>query len=182
MTEAREVEAERMDMPATTESEHTDVDGRHEELRRDDDTRADDLAEPEVTSESTTDFDSDTELDTPTPTPMQPAATTSGAGTPMPTGGQHTATTATTSPVAATPGDTHRHDDDWRSVQASFVDDPADAVHEADALVGRLIDEIIRERETLSGRNTAAGETEELRQALREYRKLYQRLVPADRS
>jgi hypothetical protein len=179
MTEAREVEAERMDMPATTESEHTDVDARDEELRRADDTRADDLAEPEVTSESTTDFDSDTELETPTPTPMQPAATTTGTGTPMPTGGQHTATTA---PVAATHGDTHRHDDDWRSVQASFVDDPADAVQEADALVGRLIDEIIREREALSGRNTAAGETEELRQALREYRRLYQRLVPADRS
>ncbi len=77
-----------------------------------------------------------------------------------------------------------RYLNDWRSVQASFVDDPQAAVGKAEALVGHVIDDVTsrisKRRAELSGRRTSTeGErTEQLRQALRGYRALLRQLVP----
>ncbi|HEX3588809.1 MAG TPA: hypothetical protein VHV74_04185 [Pseudonocardiaceae bacterium] len=189
MTEARRMDAERMEMPPVPDTERTDVDAR-DDLRDDDltgDTREStmDLGPDTMPADRADDRPGDVNTDTadrtvmPAPTSQPTATTGTGTAIPMPSG-QHQ-NTATTAPVATAQGGTHRHDDDWRAVQAGFVDDPAGAVRDADALVGGLIDEIIREREALSERDTDSGEqTERRRLVLREYRKLYQRLVPAD--
>ena len=171
MTEAKKVDAERMDASAATDSERID-DARAGGLTVDepDETRAD---------RSTMDTEPDEARTAAMHTNRPGAPAGTGSAIPMPSGDQHT---ATMTPAAGMHGDTHRYDEDWRAVQAGFVDDPAGAVRDADALVGRLIDEVTRRRAALSERDTGSGEqTEQLRQALREYRTLYQRLVPAER-
>lgn len=81
--------------------------------------------------------------------------------------------------------DADRYLDEWRSVQASFVDDPSAATGRAEALVGQVIDDLtarIDERRTaLSAQRTSTeGErTEQLRLALRGYRALLRELLPA---
>lgn len=71
----------------------------------------------------------------------------------------------------------------WRDLQASFVDDPGDAVQRADGLVGEVVESLTS---TLNSRTAAlrdrwqsAGDsgTEEMRQALREYRDVLERLL-----
>lgn len=71
----------------------------------------------------------------------------------------------------------------WERIQGRFVDEPRSAVEEADALVGRVVDDLSRafagQRERLE-RQWKAGEdvsTEELRRALQRYRAFFQRLV-----
>ncbi|WP_052391249.1 hypothetical protein [Streptomyces sp. NRRL B-24484] len=74
---------------------------------------------------------------------------------------------------------------EWEAVQAGFVDDPADAVRRADALVARaadLVAEAVRRRR--EGLHTEPGTpaapdagTEELRLALRDYRGVLDRLL-----
>lgn len=84
--------------------------------------------------------------------------------------------------------DVERYRNDWRNVQSGFVDDPAAAVREADALVGRLFDTITRriseQRAALSAQrpDDAADRTEQLRLALRHYRTVFEQLLPARHS
>lgn len=71
----------------------------------------------------------------------------------------------------------------WREVQTMFVDDPRDAVTRADDLVSgalqRLTDGYAQRLQQLETRWSSGGEvdTEELRQALRGYRDLFDQLV-----
>jgi hypothetical protein len=71
----------------------------------------------------------------------------------------------------------------WDSVQAGFVDDPRDCVHEADALVsdvvGQLTTGFTRARSRLEdqwGRGEEAS-TEDLRVTLKRYREFFERLL-----
>jgi hypothetical protein len=73
----------------------------------------------------------------------------------------------------------------WQEIQAEFVDEPRKAVHDADALVTdlmqRLAEMLAGEREQLESRMGASGDvsTEDLRQGLRRYRSLFERLLAA---
>jgi hypothetical protein len=71
----------------------------------------------------------------------------------------------------------------WDSIQASFVDEPREAVSAADALVAEVLQELARsfatERESLEKEWTLGDQvsTEDLRQALRHYRSFFDRLL-----
>ncbi|MTE16851.1 hypothetical protein [Nocardia aurantiaca] len=71
----------------------------------------------------------------------------------------------------------------WRDIQIRFVDDPKDAVTRADGLVAdaleQLTDRCARRREELESRwaRGDAADTEEMRQALRGYRELFDQLA-----
>jgi len=73
----------------------------------------------------------------------------------------------------------------WQEIQAGFVDEPRKAVHDADALVTdlmqRLAEMLASERDQLESRMGASGDasTEDLRQGLRRYRSLFERLIAA---
>jgi hypothetical protein len=71
----------------------------------------------------------------------------------------------------------------WEAIQTGFVDQPRDAVAQADALVSQLVtrltDVFTRERSNLEGQ-WAKGDnvsTEDLRVALTRYRSFFQRLL-----
>jgi hypothetical protein len=71
----------------------------------------------------------------------------------------------------------------WHDIQGRFVDEPRQAVEEADQLVAavtsRIAEVFTKERATLE-REWSAGQdvsTEDLRQALRRYRSFFQRLL-----
>jgi hypothetical protein len=70
----------------------------------------------------------------------------------------------------------------WQEIQAGFVDEPRRAVQDADALVVDMMDRLARmlasERDQLESLG-AAGQvsTEDLRQGLRRYRGLFERLL-----
>jgi hypothetical protein len=72
---------------------------------------------------------------------------------------------------------------DWQSVQASFVDEPRQAVQRADELVAFAIKQIAetfaRERSTLEAQWDRDGDvsTEDLRVALTKYRSFFHRLL-----
>ena len=71
----------------------------------------------------------------------------------------------------------------WDRVQASFVDEPRQAVHEADGLVEQMMERITnqfaKERKQLEERwdNGTNASTEELRQAFQRYRAFFGRLL-----
>jgi hypothetical protein len=71
----------------------------------------------------------------------------------------------------------------WEAIQTGFVDQPRDAVAQADALVSqlmtRLTDVFARERSTLEGQWTKGDNvsTEDLRVALTRYRSFFHRLL-----
>jgi hypothetical protein len=73
----------------------------------------------------------------------------------------------------------------WESIQTTFVDDPRNAVENADALVAelmqRLADGFARERERLEGQWSRGEDvsTEDLRVALQRYRSFFRRLLSA---
>jgi hypothetical protein len=73
----------------------------------------------------------------------------------------------------------------WQEIQAEFVDEPRKAVQDADALVTdlmrRLAETLACERDQLESRMGAGGDvsTEDLRQGLRRYRSLFERLLAA---
>jgi hypothetical protein len=73
----------------------------------------------------------------------------------------------------------------WEAIQTTFVDDPRDAVENADALVAelmqRLADGFARERERLEGQWSRGEDvsTEDLRVVLRRYRSFFRRLLSA---
>jgi hypothetical protein len=71
----------------------------------------------------------------------------------------------------------------WKEIQAGFVDEPAQAVREADALVAELMERLTAmfatERGELEARWKGDGQvsTEDLRQGLRRYRSFFERLL-----
>ncbi len=71
----------------------------------------------------------------------------------------------------------------WRDIQASFVDEPSRAVAEADTLVAdlmqRLAHALYDQRAALEARWAGRDDvsTEELRQGLRRYRSMFERLL-----
>ena len=73
----------------------------------------------------------------------------------------------------------------WKDIQAEFVDEPAAAVREADALVAELMQRLATmfasERAELENRWGGGNQvsTEELRQGLRLYRSFFERLLAA---
>jgi len=73
----------------------------------------------------------------------------------------------------------------WQEIQAGFVDEPRKAVQDADALVTdlmrRLAETLASEREQLESRMGVEADvsTEDLRQGLRRYRSLFERLLAA---
>jgi hypothetical protein len=75
------------------------------------------------------------------------------------------------------------YSDRWRNVQAEFVDEPQRAVREADGLVAEVIQTLAAtfadQRKTLEERWSDGSEvsTEDLRQALMQYRAFFQRLL-----
>jgi len=81
--------------------------------------------------------------------------------------------------------DMERFRGDWNEIQASFVDEPRQAVQRADQLVDsmiqRLTESFAGERGKLEqGWSRGPGvSTEDLRQALRRYRSFFDRLLAA---
>jgi hypothetical protein len=70
----------------------------------------------------------------------------------------------------------------WREIQAGFVDEPRRAIQDADALVVDMMDRLARmlasEREQIESLGeTGTVSTEDLRQGLRRYRALFERLL-----
>jgi hypothetical protein len=71
----------------------------------------------------------------------------------------------------------------WRQIQANFVDNPRDAVSNAHGLVGSVIDNIVRKFEQERGQleqRWSSGEdvsTEDLRTCLQTYRDFFGRLL-----
>lgn len=67
----------------------------------------------------------------------------------------------------------------WREVQAGFVDDPRDAVRQADELVDEVFDRVVKRKQELTDRwkDADQGDTERLRVTLREYRSLLDELA-----
>src|SRR5215470_1224920 len=79
-------------------------------------------------------------------------------------------------------GDQERFMARWQEIQAGFVDEPRQAVQDADALVVDMMDRLARmlasERDQLESLGaTGQVSTEDLRQGLRRYRTLYERLL-----
>jgi hypothetical protein len=73
----------------------------------------------------------------------------------------------------------------WQSIQAAFVDEPQEAVQQADALVNDVIDRLTRTfRQTKESLETQLAEaedvsTEDLRVGLQRYRSFFERLLAA---
>jgi hypothetical protein len=73
----------------------------------------------------------------------------------------------------------------WKDIQAEFVDEPEQAVQEADALVAELMQRLAAmfatERAELEKRWAGSHQvsTEDLRQGLRRYRSFFERLLAA---
>jgi molecular chaperone GrpE (heat shock protein) len=73
----------------------------------------------------------------------------------------------------------------WQSIQAAFVDEPQQAVQQADALVTDVIKRLTRTfEETKDSLETQLGEaedisTEDLRVGLQRYRSFFERLLAA---
>ena len=71
----------------------------------------------------------------------------------------------------------------WNGIQAAFVDDPRESVHEADALVAEVMKQLAAtfaaERSGLESQWSRGDDvsTEDLRQALRRYRSFFDRLL-----
>lgn len=70
--------------------------------------------------------------------------------------------------------------DRWRELQAGFVDDPAEAVRNADGLIDEIMHELAERKQNLEERwRDAPGDTEELRVAIQEYRSFFNQLLNA---
>jgi molecular chaperone GrpE (heat shock protein) len=73
----------------------------------------------------------------------------------------------------------------WETIQSSFVDEPQQAVEQADALVTEVIKRLTRTfQETRDSLETQLGEaedvsTEDLRVGLQRYRSFFERLLTA---
>jgi hypothetical protein len=82
-------------------------------------------------------------------------------------------------------GSTSGYTSRWHEVQAKFVEEPKDAVREADGLVAEVIQALASsfadQRSQLEGKWDSGSDvtTEDLRQALIQYRSFFQRLLAA---
>lgn len=71
----------------------------------------------------------------------------------------------------------------WRDLQASFVDDPGEAVQRADGLVGEVVESLTSSLTTRTHalrerwKDVDSPDTEDLRQAFRDYRNVLERLL-----
>ena len=76
-----------------------------------------------------------------------------------------------------------KHRERWQAIQADFVDDPREAVKQADELVAQLIQQLAKtfadERSKLEGQWDRGDDvsTEDMRLALRRYRSFFGRLL-----
>lgn len=83
------------------------------------------------------------------------------------------------------PSDTERYRDQWTNVQGEFVDQPRDAVAQADRLVADLMQSLAAQfSETRTGLESQWNDsdnvsTEELRVAMTRYRSFFERLLSA---
>ncbi len=81
--------------------------------------------------------------------------------------------------------DADRYRDQWRSVQSEFVDQPREAVEQADRLVADLMQSLAAQfSETRNGleskwNDSADPSTEDLRVAMTRYRAFFERLLSA---
>ena len=91
--------------------------------------------------------------------------------------------TQTTEPLLG--GDVEQLRERWLSIQSRFVDDPREAVQQADGLVTDVIQRLTRTfEETKESLETQLGEaedvsTEDLRVGLQRYRTFFERLLAA---
>ena len=162
--------AEQADRPEEAEQPE-----QGEELTPEEEARAADAGEPVAVAEPAEAGESDETAAEPVEAAAEPArpAEEAEAAEPVPAA-------APTPPVAAVPAlaaDREELLGRWREVQASFVDDPLQAVNDADALVGDAVDALIarlnaRRQELGIARQGGSADTEQLRQALRSYRDL----------
>lgn len=147
---------------------------------------AGDLAEEPVGDEPVASDLSESNLDEPAVT--EPAGTepvAAAAAEPVATGAKPTPTKAGddagTPLFAADQVDQYRTQ--WREVQSAFVDSPQQAVQEADELVAQVIQNLAatfaEHKRTLEAQwdRGEAGETEDLRLALRQYRSFFNQLL-----
>jgi hypothetical protein len=90
----------------------------------------------------------------------------------------------TTEPLLA-PDAAEKYQGRWQGIQTGFVDEPRNAVREADALVAELMQELAagfaQARETLEAQWDSGDDvsTEDLRVALTRYRSFFERLLSA---
>ncbi|MFF7239946.1 hypothetical protein [Streptomyces collinus] len=86
-------------------------------------------------------------------------------------------------PHLLTDGDEQGFRDRWQRIQSKFVDDPQEAVHDADALVADVMQTLAttfdQHKKNLEGQwnQGTRVDTEELRGALRHYRSFFNRLL-----
>jgi hypothetical protein len=76
--------------------------------------------------------------------------------------------------------DVTRFREQWRELQAGFVDEPRGAVREADTLVSQMMDtltaQLAEQKRSLQGESDAE-DTEKLRVALQRYRSLFDQML-----
>jgi hypothetical protein len=111
-----------------------------------------------------------------------PAAEKTAAGQPEARSFASNAPAASATPLFA-PNEAHEFRDRWDEIQTSFVDEPRQAVEQADSLVAnamkRLAEIFADERAGLEGQWDRGDDvsTEDLRLALRRYRSFFGRLL-----
>jgi hypothetical protein len=117
-------------------------------------------------------------------------AATPPAGKAQPAADDHVATAEAAAPVDEAGALLPEGEEDdfrrrWEEIQTRFVDDPRQAVEDADSLVAgvmkRIAEGFAQARDGLEGQWTAGGDvgTEELRVALQRYRSFFRRLLSA---
>jgi hypothetical protein len=131
-----------------------------------------DLADPRAPSGPPQD-----RQDTASAAPAYPGESTTAAGTPA----QETAPDET--PQLMGPQDEEAFRARWQEIQSEFVDEPRDAVHDADELVADVMQQLAAtfadHKQDLEGQWTRGEDvnTEELRTALQHYRSFFNRLL-----
>jgi hypothetical protein len=150
-----------------------------------------DLAEPRHASNETAEDMPLTREDQPDAEAREPAdrldreaAVSAGPETPPNTGRSVTGSEATGPLLAAEQSD--RFEQRWNGIQTSFVDEPRQAVEQADMLVAELMQELAsgfsETRSRLEAQWDSEGDdasTEDLRVALTRYRSFFNRLLSA---
>ncbi|MEO3824065.1 hypothetical protein [Actinomadura sp. B10D3] len=129
--------------------------------------------------------------ETPVTEAPEPVPDTAPDPIPVPGAGRDPVAAESPAPASGTPAalldpaEGERFRERWREVQSAFVDDPAESVRKADGLASEAVDALGRtiaaHRRALSEALEKGGhaDTERLRQALRGYRELLDRIVAA---